>query len=96
MTHRQKIIGLLSVLALFSGCQNKVEKAYQACITQLAQASEDAVGKERAKTPQEKEFAENALKMFNTMGTATCGAIHKHCDADPKGAVCQELLAQYL
>ena len=54
------------------------------------------MGKERAKTPQEKEFAENALKMFNTMGAATCGAIRKHCEADQTNAVCQELLAQYL
>ena len=95
MTHKQKIIGLLSAL-LLSGCQNKVEKAYQACMVQVTQASEEAVGKERAKTPQEKEFAENALKMFNTMGAATCGAIRKHCEADQTNAVCQELLAQYL
>ncbi len=94
--HRKKIIGLLSVLALLSGCQSKVEKAYQTCMAQVNQASEAAVGKERAKTPQEKEFAETAIKMFNTMGTATCGAIHKHCDADQTNAICQELLAQYL
>jgi len=96
MTREQKIIGLLSVLALLSGCQNKVENAYQACMAQVVEASEAAVGKERAKTPQEKEFAETAIKMFNTMGTATCGAIRKHCESDQKGAVCQELLAQYL
>ena len=94
--HIKKIIGLLSVLVLLSGCQNKVEKAYQACMAQVTQASEDAVGKQHAKTPQEKEFAETAIKMFNTMGTATCGAIHKHCDADQNDAICQELLAQYL
>ena len=96
MTHKQKIIGLFSALALLSGCQSKVEKAYQACMVQVTRASEEAVGKERAKTPQEKEFAENALKMFNTMGAATCGAIHKHCEVDQTNAVCQELLAQYL
>jgi len=61
----------------------------------VLQASEDAVGKAHAKTPQEKEFAENAIKMFTTMGTSTCGAIRTHCEADQTGAVCQELLAQY-
>ena len=95
MTHLIKIIGLLCVTALFSGCQNKVEKAYQACIAQVTQASADAVGKERAKTPQEKEFADNAIKMFNTMGAATCGAIRRMCEADLNSASCQELLTQY-
>ena len=92
----KKFIGMLCLLAVLSGCQNNVEKAYQACIAQVSQASEDAVGKERAKTPQEKEFAENAIKMFNTMGAATCGAIRSHCEADQNSTTCQELLVQYL
>ena len=92
---KKQLIGLLCFTALFSGCQNKVEKAYQTCIAQVTQASEDAVGKERAKTPQEKEFAENAIKMFSTMGVATCGAIRSQCEADQNGTTCQELMALY-
>jgi hypothetical protein len=86
---------LLASLALCAGCKSNVEKAVDACMTQMSAASAAAVGEGYAKTAQEKAFAETAGAMFMTMGTSTCNAIRTQCKADPKGAACLEQLALY-
>ncbi len=95
MTSIIKYTLLLASLALCGGCKSKFEKAVDVCMTQVTEASNAAVGKDRAKTAQEKAFAETAGAMFMTMGASTCNAIRTQCKADPKGAACTEQLALY-
>jgi hypothetical protein len=86
---------LLVSLFIFGGCKSKVDKAFDVCMAQITEASSAAVGKDQAKTEQEKAFAETAGAMFMTMGASTCNAIRTQCKADAKGAACLEQLGLY-
>lgn len=82
-------IGALAVVALaLAACGgSEADRAYTACIAKVEEGVAEA-------TKQGGAAAAAMIEMSRSMGKAACEGLREACSNDPKGAVCQGVIAE--